>query len=152
MQGTTNEKAAFLELESKPFVKGVFELGMVARKEESWLACTADGIAVIDHTVLGPDGLTERNELGGILASVEIKTSVASSSLDRAIGTATADSITCEFGDATFRQYIPETHMGQVIQQLPVLRVYLAVYVSASETGVLYVVIVRALEHVFVVH
>lgn len=67
MRGTANEKAAFLELEAKPFVKGVFQLGMVARKEESWLACIADGIAIIDHTVLGLDGLVESNAFGASL-------------------------------------------------------------------------------------
>ena len=148
MKGTANEKAAFLALEAKPFVKVVFEVGMVSRKEESWLACSADGIAIIDHKELGLEGFTESKALGGIIASVEIKTSVASSSLDRVIAIATADAIICEFGDATSRQYIPEIHMGQVIQQMLVLRVRLAVYVSSSETGILYVVVVRAPEYI----
>lgn len=115
---------------------------MVVRREESWLACPADGITKIDHTVLGLDGLTEINALGGIFVSVEIMTNVASRSLDRAIEIATVDTITCGFGEATICQYIPEIHMGQGIQQLLVLGVCLAVYLSAYETGVLCVVIV----------
>ena len=54
-------------------MKAVFEVGMVSRKEESWLACSADGIAIIDHTELGLEGFTESNALGAFLLVLKSK-------------------------------------------------------------------------------
>jgi hypothetical protein len=94
------------------FVKNVFELGMIALKEASWIACSPDGVALIDVAGLGLPGYAGAED---VVASVEIKTSDAASSLSRAASDAAAKVITCDLGDATFREHIPEAHVAQVI-------------------------------------
>ncbi|PXF43989.1 hypothetical protein BWQ96_06222 [Gracilariopsis chorda] len=74
---------------------------------------------------------------------VEIKTNVAQSSLDRALGLATADLVTCEVGDQSFRRYIPAEHIGQILHQMLVLAVKYVIYVSCSESGIMYTVLVH---------
>lgn len=74
---------------------------------------------------------------------VEIKTSVAESSLDRAVGRATLDVMTCWDGDSTFREYILMEHMGQILHQMMVFSVNYCIYVSSAEVGIIYVLFVR---------
>jgi hypothetical protein len=82
-----------------------------------------------------------------VVASLEIKTSVAASSLSSAVSNAAADVITCDLGDATFREHMPEAHMAQVIQQMIVLSTSFALYESASETGVMFILVIRGSVH-----
>lgn len=114
---------------------------MLSKKNETWLACSPDCVALIDLSVLG---MARDDVQGGQLAiaSVEIKTSITQSSLDRALSHATAEVVRCSVGDATFRQYVPIEHMGQALHQMVVLSVNYLIYVSASEAGVMYTVVV----------
>ena len=87
----------------------------------------------VHSTTSGEDGL----------AAVEIKTKLALSSLDRAVSLTSADVLFCDVGDETFQNYVPREHMDQVIRQLFVLRFKFAVYVDATETRILYTVVIR---------
>ena len=141
MRGTANGSTVLSSLSSLSFVKCIYECGMIGKKNETWLACSPDSIALIDTCVLD---LSNENITGGELsiASVEIKTSVAQSSLSRALNLATADVVTCCVGDAKFRRYVPDQHVGQVIHQMVVLSVNFVIYVSAAEAGTIYTCVV----------
>lgn len=142
MRGTANEGAVMSSLNGRDFVKCIYECGMLGKKNETWLACSPDGIAIIDLSLLGMarDGVLD-GQLA--IASVEIKTSTAQSTLDRALSRATAEVVKCSVGDAKFKQYIPTEHIGQVLHQLVVLSVNYLIYISASEAGVMYTVVVH---------
>jgi hypothetical protein len=125
------------------FVGDVFEVGMIALKEASWIACSPDGIALIRVASIGFSGCVPDEEA---LASVEIKTSVSEISSSVTAQNASADVITCELGDVTFHKHVPEAHMAQVIQQMVVLSTLFAIYLCATETGVMFVLVIRASE------
>ena len=140
MRGTANEAAVFAALSNKPFVKALYKCGMLAKKEVDWLACSPDGVALIDVSSLnfGTDsGEIEHHTEALSVSSVEIKTSISRTSLDRALQCATMEIICCNVGDNTFRKYIPAEHMGQVLHQMIVLSVNYVIYVSASEAGIM---------------
>lgn len=130
MRGTANESAVLAALAKKPFVVAAFERGMLVRKDADWLACSVDAVALIDARELGMSNTSQPE-----LATVEIKTNLAASSLDRAVSRASMDVKTCEGGDAEFRNLVPREHCGQVLQQAIVLCAQYAVYVCAGETG-----------------
>lgn len=91
LRGTANEGAVVAALAAKSFINALYECGMLARRDEDWLACSPDGVAQIDIRELGFDvGDTQPNGDAAVyrLASVEIKTIIAQSSLDRALGRA----------------------------------------------------------------
>ena len=141
-RGTSNEAAALPAPSATPFVKSVFECGMIAKADIPWMTCSPDGVAIIDTshlTFLGSRITEDSNE---IIASIEIKTCIAESSSDRAIGRATVDTICCTVGDDQFCRYIPKEHMGQIIQQMTVLSLNHTIYVCAAEVGLMYVAIV----------
>lgn len=141
MRGTANEGAVFAALSAKSFVVAIYECGMLVKTEADWLACSPDGVALIDTKELGFDDGDEATV--HMISSVEIETSVAQSSLDRALGRATVDIITCTVGDATFREYVPEEHTGQLLHQMLVLSVNYVIYVSAAEVGIMYIVVMK---------
>jgi YqaJ-like viral recombinase domain len=161
MRGSRNEPSVMNALERKDFVKCLFEVGMIAKKGKSWMACSPDGIAVIDLNKIPEFNSNEQslselqlpwtripefNVLPGIdgrcvLCSVEIKTSVAASSLERSIELASVDVKVCRVGDSSFRSFVPEAHIGQILHQMLVLHVSHVVYVAASETGVMFIII-----------
>jgi hypothetical protein len=122
---------------------------MLARSDADWMACSPDGIALINVGELGVVGDVSSSVTGNAfparyeLASVDIKTSVAGSSLDRALGRATVDVLTCTVGDATFREHVPTEHMGQILHQMLVLSVNYVIYVSAAEVGIMYILVVQ---------
>ena len=147
-RGTANENAVVCALRRLPFARDFFNVGMVAMKEARYLACSSDGIAP-----LKPEAFNEW-EMGGeevyittssdvVLAAVEIKTKVATSSPGRAVSMTSADVLSCDVGNETFQKYAPREHMAQVMHQLVVLRFRFAVYVVAAETGILYTVVIR---------
>ena len=134
MRGTINEPAVMEALTSKDFVIAVFEVGMLALPSSPWLACSPDGVALIK--VQDVDDL--------VVCPVEIKSFVASSSLDRMLASASVSVIYCEVGDDIFRKIIPDGHIGQLLMQMVVLDSHFIVYVAASETGILNTVVVTA--------
>ena len=85
MRGTTNETPVLRVLRSKQFIIEIYECGMIANKAHSWMACTPDALSWIDTSKIDT---TDRGfQCTDViqLACIEIKTSVASSSLDRTI-------------------------------------------------------------------
>ena len=137
MRGTLNEDAVMTALASISFMTSVFETGMVARSDAHWIACSPDGLVLIK--IDGNDAF----------ATVEIKTSVAQSSLHRTLPLSSADAVFCDFGDETFRRMIPVDHIGQILMQVIVLQVSHAVYVAASETGIAFIVVARCPTELF---
>ena len=139
MRGTVNETASLAALSAKPFVKAVFECGMLAKSDASCLASSPDGIALIDTKYSFSTGSAKNAEQKGLaIAFVEIKTSVATSILDRGVGRATVDILSCTVGDEQFNKYIGKEHIGQMIQQMIVLRLNHVIYISAADVGLLY--------------
>ena len=53
MRRTANESAVIASLASRDFVQCLYECGMLSRKGEDWLACSPDGVALIDLHSLG---------------------------------------------------------------------------------------------------
>jgi hypothetical protein len=104
---------------------------MIARKETPMLACSPDAIAVFSIADMGSElsnngGSVEEDTAlnciscdGGnfAFASVEIKTSVAESSLRYFGSNATANVIICTVGDDECRRVIAESHLGQILIQ-----------------------------------
>ena len=147
MRGTANEVAVFAALASKPFVRAIYECGMLGQKFDSWLACSPDGVALLDVSLLSFDLDSSGDEPHPntlSLASIEIKTSVSRSSLDRALQRATMDIICCTLGDAVSLEHVPEEHVGQVLHQMVVMSVNYVVYVSAAESSIMYIAVVYA--------
>ena len=149
-------------------MKGLFEIGMIAKRGKPWMACSPDGIAVIDlnnlpvftphqncqsETQLSSSETPQYNKLPAlegccVLCSVEIKTSVATSSLERSIQLASVDVKVCRVGDITFRTLFPEAHIGQILHQMLVLRINHVMYVAAAETGITFIVIAYCDVHI----
>lgn len=102
----------------------------------SLLACSADGGALIDLSKTRMERVAQFDQPSQI-CSVEIKTSVAASSLSRAIGNASMELICCKVGNETFVRRIPKTYMEQLIQQMFDLNVNYVLYVCCSESGIL---------------
>jgi hypothetical protein len=76
-----------------------------------------------------------------VMATVEIKTSVTDSSLSKNLGSISADAVVYHVEDESFR-HVPEIYVGR-IKQMVVLGIIHVVYVAASETGIIYIVIVK---------
>lgn len=74
--GTANEDAGIAVVSRKPFVINVFQCGMLARKEMDWVACSPDGVALIQKNKLSFSSSNAASD-GLVIASVGIKTSVA---------------------------------------------------------------------------
>lgn len=51
MRGNANKCAVLSALRAKAFVKAVFEVGMLAIKDRRFLACSPDGISVLDTSI-----------------------------------------------------------------------------------------------------
>lgn len=77
-----------------------------------------------------------------LLPSVEINT-IASSSLYVALSIASTDVMYCRVGDNAFVRQIPLNHFGQLLQHSLVVNAYFVIYVSASETGILFICVVQ---------
>ena len=148
MRGSASEGAGLSALNSLPFIVTVFECGMLAMKHSRYLARSPDGVALVDAQILQKFNTEEghvvnENEIPFVLATVEIKTRVTSKSLNTALELATEDAAFCEVGHETFRKYIPESHTAQVLLQMMILDVNVAIYLAAVETGLLYAVYVH---------
>ena len=147
-RGSANEEAVMSALRALPRVKEMFEVGMFAMKMARYLACSPDGLALLHRDALGdlapePNAADDDFTNHLVVASVEIKTRVAPSSLAQVLPLARADIVQCEVGDENFTKYVPKEHMAQVLQQLLVLGIRYAVYVAAAETVIPYTVVTK---------
>lgn len=136
LRGTTNESPVVSPLSSQPFIKSLYQSGMLSKIDKAWLACSLDGIAIIDIADLFPRTNTVRNTYHE-LDSLEIKTGVSQSSLDRAIRRACGDILMRSVGDYTFQNFIRLEHVGEILHQIFSLSVSFVVYVSTSEVDII---------------
>lgn len=145
MRGTLNEKALMSSLQSKEFIRGIRECDMMADKGLPRLGCSPDGSALIDLDKTPFDGAVQ-SEQSLQICSIEIKTSVASSSLARALNNSGVDLICTKIGDENFKRRVPREHIEQLIQQMVGLRVKYLLYVSGSESALLSCTLTNAID------
>ena len=143
MLGTVTEKAAMNAIRSKPFVRAIFPCGMFGDKQYPWLACSPDGVALIDlhQTEFNAEGDTDPLLH---VCSVEIKTSIAVLSLSTAASNASVDLLCVEMGTFAFLDRVARVHIGQILQQMVVLRVSYVLYVVCSEAALLSCPLIKA--------
>lgn len=120
-RGTKNEKAVLSALSNQSYIKALFELGMIGRRGFDWIACSPDAVAVIDSTQMefadslfhgsGTTVMPGGNQFP--LATVEIKTSVAESSLEVSLALSTAETTCFDVGDPFSRETITEEHFSK---------------------------------------
>lgn len=63
--------------------------------------------------------------------------------LAQSITLSTSEPVQCERGDAQFQIYGPQEHMAQSLHQRLVLDITCAVYIATTETGILYIVVIK---------
>lgn len=114
------------------------ECGMLADKDCSGLACSPDAIC---HTDTNSLSLTEK--YAPQLASIKIKSRIASLSLEKMLTRASVDIKTCTVGGIKFVRFIPFEHYGQVLHQGVVPQAEFVLYASAPETGITYCAVVK---------
>ena len=135
MRDTANESAVFAAVSAKYFVLCL--CGMMAMVDNGWLACSPDGVGIIDMNKLNFNQANAQeypvDECGEKFSCLEIKTSVADSSLHKSIVRASVDVMKCTVGDTNFLAYIPQGHIGQLLHQMLVLAVNYCINVSAVE-------------------
>lgn len=134
-RGQVNEGPVLSYLRCFPWVAAIFVCGLVAKTRYPFFACSPDGIAVFKASPDQPDFT---------LATVEIKTAVASSTIENRIANSSIDAYRCEFGEHDFIRLVPSEHRAQILHQLFVTNLRYCLYVCAFETGVAYSVLVHA--------
>lgn len=132
-RGTVNEGAIASAIAAHPSILGVFEVGMLSRKDNSGIACSCDLLVLFRL----PNGDV-------VIASVEMKSGIADSSVDRLIDLVSPEVIFCELGDETFSKWVPEHHIGQLLDQMVVVSLKYALYVAAGENGLAFILVVHA--------
>lgn len=86
-------------------------------------------------------GILELIGFNYVLSIVEIKKSVAASTISTHIPLSTVDLVVCEVGSGTFRKYTSQKHAGKVVKQMLGLEFNVCVLVAATETGIMYKVV-----------
>lgn len=112
MRGSANEDAFIETLGCKSFVRATFEVGMLGSKSMRYIACSPDYIAVLDVTPFngwngGGEGFLCAEDMNLTLSTMEIKTSVAPTTMGHAVKLTSADVIQCDVGDETLYSYVP---------------------------------------------
>ncbi len=142
-RGTANEGAVLHALGKKPYICDLFEVGMLAHKEHSWLACFPDALALVRvgaDTESDAHGSTDSLCVSKAMATVEVKTRISKTIIQVGQLLATTDLVECTVGDETCARYIPREHVGQVVMQMVVTSIRHCVYCCATETEILYTV------------
>lgn len=148
MRGSANEGPVIAHLRTMAFVRDVYEVGMLELSQHQELACSPDGVALLDSNPsvsshLEGDGDLEVDGNRVWIAPVEVKTRVSPNTLGTSIVLTSAEALFCDLGDEVCHKYVATEHLAQVVQQVTVLGAQFAVYIMASETGVLYTVVMR---------
>lgn len=148
MRGSVNEEAVLAAPLRSDFIVAIFSCGMFAVTTESFMACSPDGVALIDTSVFPVDA----EECGDAnvtvdgkrlsLAAVEVKTSVSAASLGSILSLACGEVVFCRLGDDKFKQYVSSEHVGQLLQQMTVMHVNFVLYVRCGEAGIIFKVLV----------
>jgi hypothetical protein len=142
--GRLNEGGVVQELQRKPFVSKIFEVGLVRCREEtnSSLGVSADNIIVVV-----PPKQNKNDPEARILATLEIKTKCSKKTLGAAENTkrtyfATEDYIFCKAGSPLWFATIPLDYRGQILHQACVFDLDHAVFCMASRTHIIYTVLI----------
>lgn len=158
MRGTRNEDTVIDCFDRASYVFCTRTVGLLARNDAPFIACSPDGVCFLEIS----DELERRGWSGSyfiqrreenqvrkfVLATIEVKTAVAESSLgDRILDRASTDApLFAQFGipdsPDNALEYIPLPHLIQCLHQVVVVGADCFVYIAAAETGVLYPVIV----------
>lgn len=149
-RGSINEDAVVRAIEEKNYVYRVYPCGMFSMKRNDFLACSPDGLVLIDLKSIcttfsnSTRAHVKIDEKCYAVSTLEIKTVIAENTVGNAIRSQTSDIIVCDFGDDTFKKFIPSEHAAQILQQMIVLNVNLCLYVRATETSLIYCALVHA--------
>lgn len=126
MRGSVTEVPVMEALRKIASVAWLFEVGIFERSASPFLACSADGIALLDVDSFQSGSFDDDYyfylEVKLVVpASVEIKTKVQPRSLGLALCHVSSELICCVIGDEEFQKYIPNEHIGHIIHQLLVM-------------------------------
>ena len=127
----------------KPFVRAIFQCGMFGDKQYLRLACSPDGVALINLNQTAFNTTGDTDPLLHV-CRVEIKTSIAASSLSTAVSNASIDLLCVQMGTFAFLDRVPRAHIGQILQKMVVLRVSYVHYVACFEAAPLSCTLVKA--------
>lgn len=100
---------------------------MVAMKSDPWIGRSRDGVALIFTDKAG------QYSTEPAIASIEIKTTVAASRLDKSLSHSSEQVKNCVFGDNLSVQIIPKVHIGELLQKPFGLDIDYVVYVSTRD-------------------
>ena len=148
-RGTVNENAVINAFEQHAYIDSVHKVGMLCNKERPWIAASPDAIATFDlNTCFGNDVLSD--ETAGVhVALVEIKTAVARSTVAVRSNMACPELIFCEMDTDEFREHVPKEHAAQIVHQCVAADLRWFFYISTSESQILFVVLSRCLQELF---
>lgn len=99
MRGSISKRPVLCSLSCNHFIKEIYECGMLSMIGFPLIFCSPDAVAFIDERLIGMGGSFEHQ-----LVSVETKTSVASSSVERALQYSSHDVTTFYAGDDTLEE------------------------------------------------
>lgn len=148
MRGTVNKAPVLAFVGLLSFVHAVYDVGILALRHHPYLACSPDAVALVKSDASMSDLLQAHKDVhfdGETfwIAPVEIKTKVAASPVEGTLPLISTDLVFCSIGDDKSCSIIPREHLMQVIQQATVLNSSFAMYIVASETGMMYTVVSR---------
>jgi len=132
-KGTKNEKAVVKALRRQPWVRDLWEVGLVAMKDQPWIAVSADGVATVQRP--------EKNREDIMTVTVEIKTKIASGPLQSARNVRRRQGTNyfeCTVGTQLWFDSVPAEYRGQVMHQAVVFGFEATLFVVASVTGIIY--------------
>jgi hypothetical protein len=135
-KGTANESSVIRALLKLKWVGKIYDVGMLAMQSEPWIAASADGVVQVQPP---PGGDFVR-------ASLEIKTKVSEATQATAVKVRKQIGsmyVECTAGNPLWFMTIPWAYRGQLIQQALVLNVDYVLFVMATVTGIVYVVLVK---------
>lgn len=138
MRGSSNESVLLHCLASRPFVSSLFKCGMLALSSDPWITSSPDTISWIT-----PQTTDLSDNAIKALCLVEVMTSVATSSLSVFLTSSFQDVIMCTVGDETFVTAVPLIQCVQLLQKAIFLGVDYVIYVTSSETVILFICVVK---------
>ena len=128
--GKTNENAVLNFLRRQPYAKALLCVGILAVKDGSWLASSADAIMILDMTKLLELFFVEQV----IPRTVEVKTSVSSTTVLSRTSIATRDLVFMKYTNPDVTKYILEENFGELVHQIITTNVNAAFYVASRES------------------
>lgn len=158
-RGSYNEDTVTASLRSLDFVSYIAQVGLTARRAESYYAASPDGVAALDlskvQNTSGWDIVKSIVDDGKMLAlaRVEIKTRVSDSSLNEVAHRGGGRTYSGQWDSHCIREVVPINHLLPVMHQCALIGVNAALYAWAVETIFLYTsVIYDGGDHLLQIH